>query len=564
MSSPHLAHQIEERYETLRALRTPWESLWTEIARYVMPRRVPGLNGSLQSPGTGNETLLFDTTAVRANMTLANGQLAWMSPLEASWFSFEPFDGQGDDARRWLTKATVAAREELAISNFYTAVHEFYLDRGAFGTACLYVEGGRRSMLNAQAWPVGSFVVDEDENGIIDTVIREFTLTPRQAAQKFGEENLSEKVRNAVRSGSAKSQDKIKFLHAIYPREDAERDKAKLDAPNMPVASVYLEKDGCHVCKVSGYEEMPVMVSRYLEWGSGMGGLYGWSPAFAALPEARQLNFLQKMMDALAEKMAFPPVLAPEELEGEIDPNAMGVTYFSRDLVQGGSLPKEWMTQGRYDIGLQRVQERQKAINDSFHVDLFQMFGQLQKQMTAREVSERAQEKLIQFSPTFSRLTSELFNPLLERVFGILLRAGRFGEVPTGMIQPLNEVTGYLPTPKVQYASRIALALRSLPSLGYQRTLERLGAVAGIAPQVLDNFDFDKAERGTALSDGMPADYLRPENDVLEERQVRAEQQAQMQQQAAAMQAAEAVSKVGRVPADSPVGQALQSQMPAQ
>ena len=293
-----------------------------------------------------------------------------------------------------------------------------------------------------------------------------------------------------------------------------------------------------------------------------MGGLYGWSPSFAALPEARQLNFLQKMMDALAEKMAFPPVLAPEELEGEIDPNAMGVTYFSRDLVQGGSLPKEWMTQGRYDIGLQRVQERQRAINDAFHVDLFQMFAQLQKQMTAREVSERAQEKLIQFSPTFSRLTSELFNPLLERVFGLLLRAGRFGDVPRSMIQPINETTGFVPPPKVQYASRIALALRSLPSLGYQRTLERLGAVAGIAPQVLDNFDFDKAERETALSDGVPADYLRSENDVQEERQARAEQQAQMQQQAAAMQAADAVSKVGRVPADSPIGQAIQSQLP--
>jgi hypothetical protein len=559
-----LAKRIEDRYQTLKGLRTPWESLWSEIARYVMPRRSPGLNGTIQTPNATGDVQLFDTTAVRANMTLANGQLAWMSPLESAWFAFEPRPGQGDDARRWLTKATVAARDELAISNFYTAVHEFYLDRGAFGTACLYLEGGRRSLINAQAWPVGSFVVDEDENGMVDTVIREFTLTPRQAAQKFGEENLSEKVRNAARDGSAKSQDKIKFLHAIYPREDAERDHAKLDAPNMPIASVYLELAGCHVCKVSGYEEMPVMVSRYLEWGSGMGGLYGWSPSFAALPEARQLNFLQKMMDALAEKMAFPPVLAPEELEGEIDPNAMGVTYFSRDLVQGGSLPKEWMTQGRYDIGLQRVQERQRAINDAFHVDLFQMFAQLQKQMTAREVSERAQEKLIQFSPTFSRLTSELFNPLLERVFGILLRAGRLGEVPMSMVQRMSETTGFVPTPKVQYSSRIALALRSLPSLGYQRTLERLGMVAGVAPQVLDNFDFDKAERDTALSDGMPADYLLPESDVAEAREARAQQQAQMQQQAAAMQAAEAVSKVGSVPADSPIGQAIQEQMPTQ
>lgn len=266
-------------------------------------------------------------------------------------------------------------------------------------------------------------------------------------------------------------------------------------------------------------------------------------------------------MDALAEKMAFPPILAPDELEGEIDANAMGVTYFSKDLVNGGALPKEWQTQGRYDIGLQRIQERQKAINDAFHVDLFQMFAQLTKQMTAREVAERSQEKLIQFSPTFSRLTSELFNPLLERVFGILLRAGRLGEVPTSMVQRLSDTTGFVPVPNLRYSSRIALALRALPSLGYQRTLERLSAVAPIIPSVLDNFDFDKAERDTAMTDGVPVDFLIPKEQVEEVRKQRAAQQAQQAQMQQAAVAADAAAKVGRIPADSPVGKVIDSQI---
>jgi hypothetical protein len=497
-------------------------------------------------------------------MTLANGQLAWMSPLESSWFAFEPQPFQdSDEARRWLSKATEIARNELAISNFYVAVHEFYLDRGAFGTACLYVEPGRKRAVNAQVWPVGSFVIDEDENGVVDTVIRDFKLTARQAVQKFGEKNVSEKIRAAAETGGAKSHERYEFLHAIYPRSDAERDGEKLDAPNMPIASVYVEKDGYHVCQVGGYEEMPVMVSRYLEWGSNMGGMYGWSPAFAALPEARQVNFLQKMLDALAEKMAFPPVLAPDDLEGEIDANAMGVTYFSRDLAASNSLPKEWMTQGRYDIGVQRVQERQKAINTAFHVDLFQMFAQLQKQMTATEVQERAQEKLIQFSPTFARLTTELFNPLLERLFAILLRVGRLGplqNIPQSLIQPLGNGRGYIAPPAVQYASRIALALRALPSMAYQRMLQRLSATVGLAQTVVDNFDFDAAERQTALDDGLPAEFLKPAAAVEQARQARAAAQQKAQQQAAAAQAAEAAGKLGQIKSGSPMAQALQSQ----
>lgn len=555
-----LGQRLLERYEALRSIRTPWESLWADIARFVVPRRAPGLNGMMETPSTMHETRLFDTTAVQANMTLANGQLAWMSPMEAPWFSFDPEKG-GDEVKRFLSRATDEGRSKLAVSNFYTAVHEFYLDRGAFGTACLYLEPGKKNVLNAKVWPVGSFVLDEDDEGHVDTVMRSFKLTARQAVQKFGEDNVSGRVRELVKKGGAKSHERLDYIHAIYPREDAERDKAMLDDVNMPIASVYFEKDGCHICKVSGYEEMPVFVSRYLEWGSATGWLYGWAPGFAALPECRQLNFLQEMMDALAEKMAFPPVLAPEELEGEIDPNAMGVTYFSKDLIQANSLPKEWMTQGRYDVGLARIQERQKAIKEAFHVDLFQMFAQITKQMTAREVGERSQEKLIQFSPTFARLTTELFNPLLERVFGILLRAGVLGEVPQEMVVPISETQGFVPVPKVRYSSRIALTLSALPSIGYSRTLERLAMTSRVAPAVLDNFDFDGLERDAALADGVSADRLVPETDRDKVRQARAEAQAQQQQMEQAAAAADAAAKMGQIPADSPMAQQLGSAM---
>lgn len=555
MTPDSIGKRIEERHAALRSLRDPWLTLWQEIARYMMPRRLPGLNGTVSSPGTGNDALLFDTTAVRANMTLANGQLAWMSPLEASWFAFDPAPQVRDDAaRQWLAKATEIARDELAVSNFYTAVHEFYLDRGAFGTGCLYLEPGRRTTINAQAWPVGTFVIDEDENGVVDTVIREFQLTARQALQKFGPDKVSANVKK--KAGEAKSaHDKIRFLHAIYPRADAERDASKLDGPNMPIASVYLECDGCHVCQVGGYEEMPVMVSRYLEWGSGLGSLYGWSPAFSALPEARQVNFLQKMGDALAEKAAFPPILAPEDLEGEIDANANGVTYFSRELAQSGAMPKEWQTAGRYDILLDRVKHRQEAIEHAFHVELFQMFARINKQMTAREVAERAQEKLIQFSPTFSRLTSELFNPMLERVIGILARAGKLpGTMPAGIAR-----TPY----RIQYSSRIALALRALPTLGYQRSLERLSMIGQIAPDTLDNFNFDEAERATAIADGVPADFLRSAEEVEKMRAARAQAAAQQQQQQAALAGAQALKDIGSVKPGSPVEELIKAQVPA-
>ena len=554
-----LTTQLSERYTALKNLRAPFETIWQECADYIMPRRQPGMDTCL-SPSTARESRLFDITAVQANMTLANGQLAWMSPMETAWFAFEPPAG-GDDpeAREWLAECTQITQRLLATSNFYLAVHEFYLDRSGFGTACLYAEPGRKSPLNFMCWTAGSYVIDEDADGNVDTVFREFFLTPRQAAQKFGEENLSAKLREALAAGGAKAQQKFKFLHAIFPRED--RDPSKREASQMPIASIYLERDGNHIVFEGGYEEMPAFVSRYLEWGSATGSLYGWSPAWAALPEARQLNHLQKMADALAEKMAFPPILAPEEMEGEVDANANGITYFSQDLVN--RLPRPLNDRGSVDAQLERIQERQKAVREAFHVDLFQMFAQLEKQMTAREVAERSQEKLIQFSPTFARMTTELFNPLLARVFSILLRAGQYPAAPESLAQAVSETEAFIPVPAIEYSSRIALALRSLPTLAYHRTIERVGIIAGLGPDVLDNYDLDASERATALADGIPPKWLAPEAERDKSRAARAEaasQAASMEQQ---IGAAKALADVGSIKPDSVVGRALPGGMAA-
>lgn len=556
--------KLLEKYQALKAFRTPWETLWKDIAKYVSPRRSPGLQGTVTSPTTDEESRLFDITAGQAAMTLANGCLAWMSPQETPWFSFTPEEAAKDDeAAKWLNRCTVTTREGLGRSNFYTAIHEFYLDRSTFGTGCLYLEPSakRGKKINVQCWAIGSYVIDEDDEGEVDTVVREMILTPRTAAQKFGRDNLSAVMRKKLDDGGSGAMEQCKFLHFIHPRDEKDRTPGGIGPDSMPIACIYMEEATGHAVRVSGYEEMPVMVSRYLEWGSNMGTRYGWSPAFAALPEARQVNFLQKMMDALAEKMAFPPVLAPEELEGEIDVNASGVTYFDKQLA--GSLPKEWMTAGRYDVGKDRIMERQNAIKAAFHTDLFQMFSQLQKQMTAREVAERSSEKLIQFSPTFARLTTELFNPLLERLFGIGLRAGWFGEVPEAMIVDLGDGNGFVAPPQVLYSSRIALALRSLPVLALHRMLELTAGIAQFAPEVIDNFNVDEAWQMAALNEALPDGIARTKAEVDEIRAARAEAAQAAAQQQQTMMMAEGAAKLGGVPGDSPVGKAIGKQLEA-
>lgn len=523
-----LVDDLCRRYDKLKSDRGPWDSLWQDIGDFIQPRKARFTNRDAP-PNNDKEQRLFDSTAVQSNIILANGQLAWMTPHETPWFAFEPqrpITGS-DRAQRWFQQCTEEIRFRLSQSNFYTEIHELYLDRGGFGTSAIYSEGDELGNLHFAGMELGTFTVAENHLGFVDTVFREQEMTLRAVAQKFGEDRMPDDWREKLNAGGSGVDEKVCVIHCIYPRADADRLPGKLDGENMPIASVYFEKRKKHVLRVSGYEEMPVMVTRFLKWGDAP---YGWSPSWMALPDTKQLNFIQEMMDVLAEVNAFPRILAPASLESEIDTRANGVTYFDENAPN--AVPKEWLTQGRYDIGKDRVLEKQKAIERAFHVDLFQMFAQLQKQMTAREVAERSAEKLTQFSPTFGRIVTELLGPLLQRVFGIMLRGGFLPTPPPEIIQPTGDGFGFIPPPNVVYSSRIALAIRSLHNVGFSRVMEQVLPLAQIRPDVLDHWNFDRIYRDVARNDGVPADWILPEEQVAKIREARAKQaeaQAQME-----------------------------------
>jgi hypothetical protein len=216
------------------------------------------------------------------------------------------------------------------------------------------------------------------------------------------------------------------------------------------------------------------------------------------------------------------------------------VTVF--DPNNPNAVPREWGMQGRYDMGIDRANHRREAINKSFHVDLFQMFNTIdQKNMTAREVAERASEKLYMFNPTYSRMTSELFNPLLKRIFAVLLRAGHLPQPPMALVQEGPD--GFsLPDPEMEYNSRIALAIRQLENSSIMQTMDMYLPLTEIRPEIWDNLDADTAFRDSAKNSGMPTRWVR---DMQEMEAIR-EQRAQQQQQAEAVQQAEQLGKAAR------------------
>ena len=547
-----LADYILMRHADLASERAPWDTVWQELAEFCLPRKAE-ISAKRSMPDTSRYDVLFDTTAMQGAATLANGQLAYITPADSRWFVYEPPRGvTSDRAKQWYAKCSEIAQLMLATSNFYTEIHETYFDDSVFGTYALFVQAGRNHPLSFSKFDCGTYSIAEDDEGDVTTLFRELELTAEQAAEKFGEENLSEKMQKALeairRSGKGGTV-KHKFIHAIYKRNESDRDRGKEDGPNKAYASVYVEQSSRHVCRDSGFDEKPFFAGRHVK---SMNGPYGVSPAWMALPEARQLNFLTKQLDALAEVKAFPRLLIPATHEGEIDLRSGGVTYF--DPTQPNATPQEWMTQGEYQIGLERENRKQQAIERAFHVDMFRMFASIDKQMTATEVAERSTEKLVQFSPSFTRKTTELLTPMLRSVFGILIRGNKFPPPPAEAIIRDQMGQPVLPEPEISYVSKVALALRAMHNLSLARTMERNAVIAQVRPEVLDNFRWDVIARETARNDGLPSDWLAEEVDVENERAARAQMQAKMQQEQSMLNMAEAAGKAGSVKQDSALG----------
>lgn len=312
-------------------------------------------------------------------------------------------------------------------------------------------------------------------------------------------------------------------------------------------ASCWVETSSKELVAEGGFDSFPFAVGRYLKWTAlGSRSPYGYGPGFAALPDTRQTNFLQMMLDCAAEKMVRPAMIVPDEMEGDLILSAGGINYMPTGL-DNGRWPRPIEQHLDYKAGMERVEMRQNAIKAKFHVELFNMFASLDRQMTAREVAERAAEKITLISPAFSNLSHEKMTPLLRRLFNLAAENGVFADPPEEAIYETTSGGAFVPDPQVVYSSRLALAIQQLRNIAFERQLELDMQLAPMVPTILDNYDFDRIERDRGRFNGMPPEWFRDEEEVAAGRQAQAEaQQAQMAMEAAKM-GSEAVRNVGGV-----------------
>jgi hypothetical protein len=184
------------------------------------------------------------------------------------------------------------------------------------------------------------------------------------------------------------------------------------------------------------------------------------------------------------------------------------------------------------------IQEHERRINEAYFADLFLMIAQQERSnVTAEEIRTKTQEKMLQLGPVLERLNDELLDPLVDRVFGIMLRAGL---IPPPPEQLQGEAI------RVEYISILAQAQRLLGTTAVERLAGFVGGLSQQHPEVLDKLDWDRLIDDYAGMLGVNPDEVKSEEVVASVRAARAKQQQAAAQGQAMLAATQGARNLGQ------------------
>ena len=520
---------IRKRLDKLEADRGTWESHWQEILDYVMPRKAEIT--FLRSRGEKRTEVLFDSTAITANNLLAASLQGTLTSPSLPWFSLKLRDDDTNkvrDVQIWLEDT---ARRMYAVfneSNFNTEVHEMYLDLCSIGTSAIFIEeaneGFAKGGLHFNTLHIAEYFIQESAKGTVDTLYRKYKMTSRQAMQEFGEDNLGTKVKEAAKD---KPDTQFNFIHAVEPTEDYKRATGKTNT-KLPFTS-------CHVCfedkmviRLGGYNEFPYLVPR---WAKATGEIFGRSPAYNALPDIKTLNKAVEIGLKAWAKAIDPPLLVTDDgVIGRVRMTPGGVT-----VVRSDTAIKPLQIGSNWQITDLKENQLRTAIRQAFYSDQLQL--QEGPQMTATEVQVRYELMQRLLGPTLGRFQTEFLNPLIERVFAIMMRAGALTPRP-------SEIEGA--SMDIEYVGPLARSQRMEEAIAVERLYQLALQVVQVDPTVMDVINHEQAIRMRATLLGVPKTVLRSEDEVTEIREQRAAAQQQAQEQAMAQQQADTALSQGK------------------
>ncbi len=537
MSSDTPIAKIRQHFNQLKQERSTWEPHWLEAQEYVAPQRGRGLKSSGKTEinnGHKDMSRRLSGVASRALGVLASGMQSGLTSKARQWFLLghpDPELNRFQPVREWYGLVQEVLEGIFRRSNIYTAFLHTYNEMAAFGQGAMAMYSHPDKTLFCRPHTVGTYYMSSDVTGEIDTFFYTEWLTATQLVEDYGKDVLPDAVMSAYNTG--KYTDRFEVVHGFL--KHPERYGIKLGEVHT-VASVHFlasANNDDKFLRQSGYRTWPVMTPR---WDVIDQDVYGWSPTRDVIDDVKMVMAMERDAMKGTAKAANPPWRIPPELDRrglDTRPGALNpVSSMSEHAVAPLFTQMPNLQQLQYKIDAVK-----QDIKDGYYNSLFlALLSQDNPQMTAREVAERHEEKLLMLGPVLERIHMELLDPAIDRAFVIAWDAGLIPPPPA-------ELEGQ-PT-QVEYVSILSQAQKAVGVNRIEQSVGFLGSVAQIYPEARHLLNVERTVREYSNMIGAPAVIFKSNEEYA--KAVQSEQQQQQMAQSAAVgeQMAQGVKALG-------------------
>jgi hypothetical protein len=530
-----------QRFQILRSQlseeRSSFEPFWRDLGDFILPMR-PRWFVSDANKGTRKNQKIINSTATWCARTLRSGMMGGITSPARPWFRLttpDPDLAEYGRVKEWLHIVASRMAANFLRSNLYNQLPTLYGDLGVFGTAPLYVEEDMDTTIRTQSFPVGSYMIAKGPTGRVNVFFREFRMTVRQLVEEFGKKNnkgepdwsvFSKHVRSLYERGMYESW--IDVCHVIAP--NAEYDPKALGAKFKRFTSCYYESGGANKDKSgylqqdedvylreSGYDIFPILCPR---WEVTAEDVYGTEcPGMTAIGDIKALQTLEKRKAQAIEKMINPPMVAHPDLRNEKASLLPGDVTYAKEAAH--FQPAHEMN-FRIDAVGSEVGITENRIKRVFYTDMFLMMAESdRRQITATEIDERKEEKLLALGPVLEQLNQDALDPLIELTFEFMSKQG---QIPA----PPEELQGH--DLRVEYISMMAQAQKLIGLSGMDRYLGVIERVGAVYPAALTKINSDRYLEVYGESCGVVPAIIRPDDEAIQIRTQMAQAQNQQAQ----------------------------------
>ena len=543
--------RLHNRRTALESERSSWVPTWREIGEHFIPRNGRYSLGQDKSRGQRKDRKILNNTTTRAVRTCSAGFHSGMSSPGKPWFRLKTQARllKSSRVRKYLRDVEQALRDLFSASNLYRVLPQIYTEMAAFGTAAALIDknlrkdgkitGDLADVIHFTMLSIGTYSLGTDGRGRLATCYRDVEMTVEQMVDTYGLAKVSDKIRTAYERHEYDTKHQI--VLAIEPRR--KRKEGSPLAKDMEFRSVAFEL-GCtdgSLLRDSGYRTFPGFAAR---WDVLVDDAYGSGPGMDAIGDARELQKKELRMGQVIDLKTRPPLQAPASLKNaDSDLLPGGVTYYTATSANDGIRTAFEVNLPLPDLGLE-INRTERRIEQAFYVDLFRMLeNDMRSNITAREIAERHEEKLLAVGPVVERVENEVLRKIVDEGYQALIEADE-ARVVMGM-EP------FLPDPPpelegapldIEFEGMLSQAVRAAEAAKLDRFLGAVGATAQLLPDVLDAVD------GMGIVDtyhrmlGVDPDVLTDE----ERRRIYGEARAKAQAAIANAQQAKTVSEAER------------------